>query len=217
MDFEKNKEVILQIEKYVGVRLIPRQVEKVCSWIDLGFDLECIRYACDISFERLNRFDVKYVDGILASWNKDNLKTYEEIKAEEIARKRKAAKIEKSGVMFKDERHKQKCKEILLKMQCRDEYHAALAYLLALDNNIQGQRISDCFDFSEDSIKPSALDQAWITGTDRRVLLLAFNLWNDAQQANVSDVFGAGYDLEYLLEAVRIRFGAVVLTLSGKE
>ena len=138
------------------------------------------------------------------------------LKAYEAARKRKAAQEKRSGVIFKDNRHKQRCSEIFGKMKSRDVYHATLAYLLALDDNIQGQRISECFDFSEDSIKPNVLEAAWITSTDCRVLQLAFNLWNDAQPANVSDVFGSVSDLEYLLEAVRIRFGAVELICSPR-
>ena len=69
------------------------------------------------------------------------------------------------------------------------------------------KQISDCFNFSTDSIKPSVFEEAWITSTDRRVLQLGFNLWNSTQEANVSDVFYAGDDLEYMFEAVRIRLG----------
>lgn len=214
MEIEKSKEIITELERYVGSRLLTSQVKIVLEWIEhLGFDIDCIRYACDITFERLNRFDVKYANGILTSWHRDNLMSIEEIKAAENARKRQEEKTKKSGVIFKDDHHKKRCSEILGRMKSRDVYHAALAYLLALDDNIQGQRISECFDFSEDSIKPNVLDAAWITGTDRRVLQLGFNLWNDAQPANVFDVFGSSSDLEYLLEAVRIRFGAVNLIL----
>lgn len=110
-------------------------------------------------------------------------------------------------MIFKDTDHRQKYREIIGKMSSRDVYHAALAYLLALDENIHGTRISDCFNFSNDSIKLSAFEEDWITGTDRRVIRLGFNLWNGAQEANVSDVFSAGDDLEYLFEAVRIRLG----------
>lgn len=110
-------------------------------------------------------------------------------------------------MIFKDADHRQKYREIIGRMSSRDVYHAALAYLLALDENIHGTRIADCFDFSADSIKSSVFEEDWITGTDRRVLQLGFNLWNGAQEANVSDVFSAGDDLEYLFEAVRIRLG----------
>ena len=211
------KKFIPELERYVGTTLLSSQIKIVIEWIEyIGFNADCIYYACDITFDRLNRFDFKYFNGILTHWHKENLMSLEEIKADEISRKRKEEKIKKSGVIFKDERHKQRCGEILGRMKSRDVYHAALAYLLALDDNIQGQRLSECFDFSEDSIKPNVLEEAWITGTDRRVLQLGFNLWNDAQLANVSDVFGSGSDLEYLLEAVRIRFGAVELIYSPR-
>jgi DnaD/phage-associated family protein len=209
MDIEK---FISELQRYVGTTLLPSQIKIVIEWIKyLGFDADCIYYACDITFTRLNRFDFKYVNGIITHWHNENLMSLDEIKADEISRKRKEEKVKKSGVIFKDDRHKRNCSEILGRMKSRDVYHAALAYLLALDDNIKGQRISECFDFSEDSIKPNVLEAAWITGTDRRVLQLGFNLWNDAQPANVSDVFGSGSDLEYMLEAVRIRFGAVNL------
>ena len=114
-----------------------------------------------------------------------------------------------STINFKSEHHEKMCHRILDKMHNTDAYHTSLAYLLALDDNISYHdwRLEACFDFKNDSIKPNVLEAAWITGTDRRVLQLGFNLWNDTNSADVSDVFGSGSDLEYLLEAVRIRFG----------
>lgn len=109
-------------------------------------------------------------------------------------------------MVFRDEQHEDRYFAIIAKMKSNDVYHAALAYLLALDSNVDSKRLAECFDFSEDIIKPGVLEAAWITSTDRRVLKLGFNLWNDTHQANVSDVFCAGADLEYLLEAVKIRF-----------
>lgn len=108
-------------------------------------------------------------------------------------------------MIFKTSEHKQRYEDILKRMKSCDSYHRSLAYLIALDSNITGSRISACFDFSEDSIKPGVFEESWLTGTDRRVLQLAFNLWNNVQQANVSDVF-SGSDLEYLFESIRIRF-----------
>lgn len=118
-------------------------------------------------------------------------------------------------MIFRDEDHRKKYHEIICRMSNWDVYHASLAYLMALDRNIQGTRITDCFDFSTDSIKPGVLEEDWITGTDRRVLQLGFNLWNSTQKADVSDVFYAGDDLEFLLEAVRIRLGESPLDRRG--
>ena len=110
-------------------------------------------------------------------------------------------------MIFKDEKHEQRFREFLGRMKSSDRYHGALAYLLALDENIRDdpKRISDCFDFEKDAICRTALEEPWITGFDRRVLTLAFHLWNDGNEANMSNIFGYG-NLDYLLEAVRIRF-----------
>ena len=45
--------------------------------------LEVIEKACNICFQRLNRSDFKYIDGILSSWNKNNLKTLADIEKKE--------------------------------------------------------------------------------------------------------------------------------------
>lgn len=110
-------------------------------------------------------------------------------------------------MIFKDEKHEQRFYEFLGRMKSSDCYHSALAYLLALDENIRDdpKRISDCFNFEKDAINPDVFRNGWITGFDRRLLTLAFHLWNEGNEANMSDIFGYG-DLEYMLEAVRIRF-----------
>ena len=52
------------------------QQEMIEKWInDYNFPLDVIEKACDICFERLNRADFKYIDGILSNWNKNNIKT----------------------------------------------------------------------------------------------------------------------------------------------
>ena len=47
----------------------------------------CIINTCNICFQRLNRSDFKYIDGILSSWNKNNLKTLAAIENKEVAYK----------------------------------------------------------------------------------------------------------------------------------
>lgn len=103
---------------------------------------------------------------------------------------------------FKNQIHEKRYNDILSKMSKKDCYHRALAYLLALDSNITGSKINDCFNFKEDCIKP--VDEPWLTGFDRRVLMLAFHLWNEVNPVNLDEVFGS--DNEYLLEAIRIRY-----------
>ena len=46
-----------------------------------------IEKACNICFQRLNRSDFKYIDGILSSWNKSKLKTLEDIEKKESSYK----------------------------------------------------------------------------------------------------------------------------------
>ena len=70
---------IRHILNYLGIKnpeLMKPQQEMLEKWIiDYAFPLEVIEKACNICFQRLNRSDFKYIDGILSSWNKNNLKT----------------------------------------------------------------------------------------------------------------------------------------------
>ena len=60
------------------------QEEMLEKWIiDYAFPLEVIEKACNICFQRLNRSDFKYIDGILSSWNKNKLKTLADIEKKE--------------------------------------------------------------------------------------------------------------------------------------
>ena len=70
---------IRKILNYLGIKntdIMKPQEEMLEKWIvDYNFPIEVIEKACDICFERLNRADFKYIDGILSNWNKNNLKT----------------------------------------------------------------------------------------------------------------------------------------------
>ena len=70
---------IRHILNYLGIKnpeLMKPQQEMLEKWIiDYAFPLEVIEKACNICFQRLNRSDFKYIDGILSNWNKNNLKT----------------------------------------------------------------------------------------------------------------------------------------------
>lgn len=109
-------------------------------------------------------------------------------------------------MIFKDNKHSERYEDILSKMRYDDCYHRAVAYLFALDRNLdEDYKLEDCFDFSYDAIKPAGLHKAWNTGFDRCVLKLAFALWNSGNEADVNDVFGYS-DTLYMCEAVKIRF-----------
>ncbi|MPN22596.1 hypothetical protein SDC9_169979 [bioreactor metagenome] len=41
--------------------------------------MDIIHRACDICFQRINKADFKYIDGILNSWQREGIKTIEDI------------------------------------------------------------------------------------------------------------------------------------------
>lgn len=80
---------IKQILTYLGIKnmeLMKPQEEMLEKWIlTYNFSIDIIKKACDVCFQRLNRADFKYIDGILSSWNKDNLRTIEAIDNKQVA------------------------------------------------------------------------------------------------------------------------------------
>lgn len=74
---------IRKILSYLGLKnneIMKPQEDLLNKWISIyKFNLELIQKACDICFERLNRADFKYIDGILSKWYKDNIKTLEDV------------------------------------------------------------------------------------------------------------------------------------------
>ena len=78
---------IRHILKYLGIKnpdIMKPQEELLDKWIsDYNFPLEVIEKACNISFQRLNRADFKYIDGILSNWNKNNLRTISDIESKD--------------------------------------------------------------------------------------------------------------------------------------
>lgn len=78
---------IRHILTYLGIKnpeLMKPQEDMLEKWImDYNFPLDVIEKACNICFQRLNRADFKYIDGILSSWNKSNVKTLADIEKKE--------------------------------------------------------------------------------------------------------------------------------------
>lgn len=85
-----------EILKFLGIRntdIMKPQEDMLEKWTtSYNFSLEIIKKACDICFQRLNRADFKYIDGILSSWNKDNLKTLKQIEEKETSYKSSSSK-----------------------------------------------------------------------------------------------------------------------------
>ncbi|MBD7912595.1 MULTISPECIES: DnaD domain protein [Clostridium] len=74
---------IKRILNYLGLRnteVMKPQEDLLDKWISIyKFDLSVIQKACDICFQRLNRADFKYIDGILTKWFNDNIRTIEDV------------------------------------------------------------------------------------------------------------------------------------------
>ncbi|MBY6971128.1 DnaD domain-containing protein, partial [Clostridium botulinum] len=74
---------IRKILNYLGIKnteIMKPQQDIIEKWLLVyKFPTEIVFKACDICFERLNRADFKYIDGILSNWYKNNIKTVEDI------------------------------------------------------------------------------------------------------------------------------------------
>ncbi|ACD24704.1 DnaD domain protein [Clostridium botulinum] len=74
---------IRKVLNYLGIKnteIMKPQQDIIEKWLLIyKFPTEIIFKACDICFERLNRADFKYIDGILSNWYKNNIKTVEDI------------------------------------------------------------------------------------------------------------------------------------------
>ncbi|MFD3155402.1 DnaD domain protein [Haloimpatiens sp. FM7330] len=81
---------IKKILNYLGIKsteIMKPQEKMIDKWINVyNFSLEIIYKACDICFERINKTDFKYIDGILNSWFKDNIKTLEDVEKKDKKR-----------------------------------------------------------------------------------------------------------------------------------
>ena len=90
---------IRKILTYLGINntdIMKPQQELIEKWLFIyKFPLEIITKACDICFERLNIADFKYIDGILGKWNKNNIRTLEDIALKDNKPTNKNAKYQK--------------------------------------------------------------------------------------------------------------------------
>ena len=81
---------IRKILNYLGIKapeIMKPQEQILDKWVNVyKFSLEVIFKACDICFDRLNRADFKYIDGILNSWFKDGIKSLEDIEKKDKKR-----------------------------------------------------------------------------------------------------------------------------------
>lgn len=117
-------------------------------------------------------------------------------------------------IIFRNPQHEKRYADFLQRMQTADEYHKAVAYLLALDS-VCSDHAAEIFDFDSDSIKPDAISAHWMTGTSCKTVRLAFNLWNGFAFDGDSDEISKDFTPEsifctdlmiYFFEAVKLRF-----------
>lgn len=85
---------IRKILNYLGIKdgeIMKPQEEIFTKWLNTyNFPVEVILKACDICFKRINKADFKYIDGILSSWNKEKIKTLEDIDKKDKKKVKKA-------------------------------------------------------------------------------------------------------------------------------
>ncbi|WP_027625473.1 DnaD domain protein [Clostridium lundense] len=74
---------IRKILNYIGIKdaeIMKPQEDMLTKWLSTyNFSLEIIFKACEICFQRINKADFRYIDGILNSWYKEGLKNLEDI------------------------------------------------------------------------------------------------------------------------------------------
>lgn len=88
----------------------------------------------------------------------------------------------------------------------------ALVYLLTLTEDLR-QHFGECVNVQERHIRPGVINASWVTGTDARIIRLAFNLFNggtptDEDVVNYIPSYIFRYDeyMPYMLEGIRIRY-----------
>ncbi|MBC2580943.1 DnaD domain protein [Clostridium sp. DJ247] len=81
---------IRKILNYLGIKdaeIMKPQEDMLLKWINTyKFPIDVILKACDVCFQRINKADFKYIDGILGSWYKDNIKTIQDIELKDNKR-----------------------------------------------------------------------------------------------------------------------------------
>jgi DnaD/phage-associated family protein len=74
---------IRKILNYLGMKdaevMKPQEVI-LDKWLNtFNFSVEIIQKASDVCFQRINKSDFKYIDGILTSWSKEGIKTLQDV------------------------------------------------------------------------------------------------------------------------------------------
>lgn len=91
---------IRKILTYLGINntdIMKPQQDLIEKWLLIyKLPMEVILKACDVCFERLNRADFKYIDGILTNWNKNNIRTLEDVALKDVKNTKNNTKYTKN-------------------------------------------------------------------------------------------------------------------------
>ena len=120
-------------------------------------------------------------------------------------------------VVFKDEEHKNFYNEKIIEYtklgRTPDSYVKPLFYLLALSDDTR-RNFDNLYSMKSGSIKVEGMKSGWLTGTTKKLCLLAFNLFNGRTQdgrKKVSEEL-VPYELfaneyaRYFVQAVMLRY-----------
>lgn len=124
---------------------------------------------------------------------------------------------------FKNIEHENFYNEHISKCTSQDSYHKALLYTLGISENTRNH-IDQLFDFNTNCLKMDWSKYGWLTGTDKKVILLAFDLYNcgqptinrfkklsdqidEAKLYAPSNLFNCEYAF-YFVEALKIRYSS---------
>ena len=131
-------------------------------------------------------------------------------------------------IRYKNEKHENFVRECIRRAKTNEIYHVALFYTLGLSDDCQNN-INSLYDFNTGCVKQIRGEEyGWVTGTDIRIIRLAYNLYNNGAPTafEIEDaedkcnelknylptaIFGYldSEMIEYCFEAIRIRFEMV--------
>ena len=78
---EQIQEAIEVVENVTGMVLMLHDRKTVVQWLNMGFDVESIIFAIELTFDNYGKINFRYTDQILWSWEKEGYHTIAEVKA----------------------------------------------------------------------------------------------------------------------------------------
>ncbi len=126
-----------------------------------------------------------------------------------------------TGMIFRDQEHKEFYQEYLEKCRWQDVYHQALIYCIGISEDTR-KNIEQIYDLDKGCVKTECLRKGWQTSDSLRIVRMAFALYcsgapsvydyDDEEERlqeyagyTVGELFCCGY-AEYFWQAVKIRY-----------